>query len=935
MQQPEKVDVVKLFRNDRRYVVPMFQRKYVWDLKDQWEPLWKDVRTCAEAIERKGNAIGVQHFLGAIVLQEVDAQGILRLPAYTIIDGQQRLTTLQVMLAAMRRVASEPPSPFATLLRKLTTNDAEVDVEVERYKVWPSTFDRDAFTTVIDAEPHELTSDAGDAEARWRTRPRLIEASAYFETAIRDWLAQAPGGLEARLTALHLTLSQALQVVSITLDADEDAQVIFETMNARGVPLRPSDLIRNFLFHQAVRRGEDPNDLYDKYWRDFDQEGIGELGFWSQEEAIGRERQQRLVAFLLHFLEHQLARELSVNTMFDAFREWWDANEKTLGSVEAVLAMLKAHGAVYKGILRPDPETPVGAFIARLNTLQYRTAYPLLLHLLTRFEPTDPRLTQIARDFDSWMIRRYVCRLQTRNYGQTFITLLRDLKGREADAVPLAVRDYFSRHRDDARRWPSDEEFHRAWTSQRAYKRLQVRGIRMILKTLEASLATDLQETVTYHPNISVEHVLPVQWRKNWPEPDPALATLDESAEEVRDRLLHTFGNLTLLTQKLNSKNSNAPFKTKKRLITKNSVLRLNVHFHDADTWDEHAILKRAEELFKTATGIWPHRPTTPAADTQAVTGPRLSLQERHLSLRAKLKALLPDDFTTRESDKYTQYRRETWPTALHYELGAGTYKGRLNISLHSEFTRNDPRRPAGHRLLDVLAHRIKDVFEDSDAELNDYARANRRIDLIYDLETDDDTILSDFAKLVDHTFEFVDEHVQNGPLAPRAEAPKKKRRAKLTEREFLELFHAHERNDNGSVTCLKRIYELVSNDPSLKIRYNRGSIAIVYPAPERKDGEAPLLTIGPSGVTKFHTDSCRKHITRRFGPETAARTHTRYEAALLDLLGPEVIQNEMNVGGGDPHLSAVHARIDALLDALTTVARGLDAATRAPVEQA
>src|SRR5690606_32513961 len=115
-----------------------------------------------------------------------------------------------------------------------------------------------------------------------------------------------------------------------------------------------------------------------------------------------------------------------------------------------------------------------------------------------------------------------------------------------------------------------------------AYKRLQVRGIRMILKTLEASLATDLQETVTYHPNISVEHVLPVQWRKNWPEPDPALATLDESAEEVRDRLLHTFGNLTLLTQKLNSKNSNAPFKTKKRLITKNSVLRLNVHFHDA-----------------------------------------------------------------------------------------------------------------------------------------------------------------------------------------------------------------------------------------------------------------------------------------------------------------------------------------------------------------
>lgn len=743
----------------------MYQRKYVWGLEKEWAPLWDDVRNCAEAIGRAGNSDGVQHFLGAIVLQKAETRSIMGLQPFSIIDGQQRLTTLQTLLAAMRRVASDASPRHAPLFLHLTTNhDPRIDPEVERYKVWPSTFDREAFTAAIDAQPRELTDDAADAAARWRTRPRLIEAGAYFERVIREWVMQAPDGPEARFDALYLAIRDSLLVVSIRLEANEDAQVIFETMNARGVPLRPSDLIRNFLFHQAVRRGENTDALYNKYWREFDQEGIGDHGFWTHMEAVGRERQQRLVAFLLHFLENQLARELSANTMFEAFREWWQGNEEKLGGVEAALKMLREHGAVYKTILRPSDRTPVSEFIARLNTLQYRTAYPLLLHLLTRFERTDARLTQIAHDLDSWMVRRYVCRLQTRNYGQTFIALLKHIKDCHLDQVPQAVRDYLSRYQDDARRWPSDDEFRRAWITQPNYRRLQKGGLRMIFQALEATLSTDLQETVVYHPNLTVEHVLPVQWRRNWTAPDPERAALDETAEEVRDRLLHTFGNLTLLTQKLNSKNGNAPFSTKKRHIAKHATLRLNTYFQELESWDETNILERGEDLFDKATGVWPYCATTPPTEDLEV--PPLSLEERHQILREKLQALLPQDFTIREGRRYTQYRKDTWPDQLHYELGAGVYKGKLNISLDSEFTRNDPRRQAGHDLLNSLAHRIDDAFSDNDVEINHYTRASRKIDLIYDPEIDDATILADFAKLVDLTFEFVNEHVQSGLLA-------------------------------------------------------------------------------------------------------------------------------------------------------------------------
>lgn len=290
----------------------------------------------------------------------------------------------------------------------------------------------------------------------------------------------------------------------------------------------------------------------------------------------------------------------------------------------------------------------------------------------------------------------------------------------------------------------------------------------MILMALEVQLTTGLQEIdARYRPNLSIEHVMPVEWRRNWASPSADLGTAEESPDEVRDRLLHTFGNLTLLTQPLNSKNSNAAYAHKHRLIRKESALRLNAYFQDVEQWDEAAIQKRALNLLETARSIWPHRAAPVSGSEESATAgaaePIVSLEDRHRDLRDKLHDLLPGDFSTvSPKAHYTQIRRLSWPPEIHYEIGA--FPGELRAGLHFEFRKRDPWLAAGHELLGALAPTIKDAFAQSDAVVR-YKTGGvwRIIDLIYDLDVDASTVLKDLARLVELTFEVVNDHVQQG----------------------------------------------------------------------------------------------------------------------------------------------------------------------------
>ncbi|WP_076989240.1 DUF262 domain-containing protein [Actinosynnema sp. ALI-1.44] len=241
----------KLFEPQVRYVIPVFQRPYVWKIEKQWEPLWADVRAVAEELLDAAGGSGSQavppHFLGAVVLdQQQSPSGYIAVRH--VIDGQQRLITLQLLLNATRQVTehhgrSRDTALLATLVRN---PEHVVDSDDELLKVWPISADRGAFQSAMDSDRE---NDGGEH--------LVSQAIAFLRDRITAWALDSNGQTtpEQRLQALTMTLAQHLKLVVIDLEPGDNAQAIFEALNDRGSPLLAADLIKNAVFQAAERQG--------------------------------------------------------------------------------------------------------------------------------------------------------------------------------------------------------------------------------------------------------------------------------------------------------------------------------------------------------------------------------------------------------------------------------------------------------------------------------------------------------------------------------------------------------------------------------------------------------------------------------------------------------------------------------------------------------
>ena len=240
--KPDKLSIHDLFQRDRRYVVPLYQRAYVWNQADQWEPLWEDVERQAEScLEAQGSVATRSHFLGAIVLNvsRIVGAGVAR---SEIIDGQQRLTTLQIMIAAIRDYAAEIGSDQHGRLRALTVNEYEKAGSEGTFKVWPTNADRELFRHVMSVgSPVALRKLVGRDGA---SAPRIAAAYFYFSERVREFVAAGHDSeaRDRRVFSILQALRTALQLVVIELEDGDDPQVIFETLNARGHRRRSSDV---------------------------------------------------------------------------------------------------------------------------------------------------------------------------------------------------------------------------------------------------------------------------------------------------------------------------------------------------------------------------------------------------------------------------------------------------------------------------------------------------------------------------------------------------------------------------------------------------------------------------------------------------------------------------------------------------------------------
>jgi hypothetical protein len=599
----DTLTLTNLFNRPVTYVVPLFQRPYVWNKGEHWQPLWEDFRAVAERLlaaraeateEELERGVPEQttpsHFLGAVVLEQIPT-GAGMIERRNIIDGQQRLLTLQLFLDAAHDVAAEYEDGGARLFGKLTDNDPDLmQAQMDRFKVWPTNVDRIAFQRTLG----EDTVQDDDVDV---SETSMWLAHDYFCEALRDWLEGDVGtSVPSRLDALRVVVWSLVRLVVIDLDANDNAQVIFETLNARGTPLLASDLIKNSLFQQATLQHLRVEDLYESLWKPLDND------WWRVKVPQGRLFRPRLDVFFFHWLTMRRGSDFSVHELFTQYKNY--AGE--MGDPEGTLKDIVHYAKTYRSFESYALNTSEEIFFYRLRITETATTTPLLL--LTMGQPDDvvppEQKALLMSALESWLIRRMLCRLTTKNYNVVFLNLLSEVLKEPEAAGDIAVA-YLTRLQGESQVWPSDAMLEEALLTLPLYRIVGRGRLRMVLEALEDAMRPHGIAEESHGPRgLTIEHVLPQSWKEYWPLPDGVNAV---EAASMRDTLKHSIGNLTLVTNKLNPMMSNAAWTEKREALREHTVLYLNKGLVNGypQGWDEDTIRERSKLLAALAMQVW------------------------------------------------------------------------------------------------------------------------------------------------------------------------------------------------------------------------------------------------------------------------------------------------------------------------------------------
>lgn len=597
MQQPTTQTIYDLFNGRIQFIVPVYQRAYVWNERDNWGVLWDDIADIAERYVADPTAhVPTKHFLGPIVLdqQYFETGGV---DQRLVIDGQQRLTTLQIILSAAKQAAEDHGADaVARDLTGLTFNQGRKVTGDLRFKVWPSRRDRKAFLRVM--EKGSDTDGAGIPGA-WH----------YFRDRIEDWVTDEGEEEEARqverIEALQTCLDSLLYVVSINLDESDNAQVIFETLNARGTGLGALNLVKNATFLQAERDHAPADVLHDEYWEPtFEKDD-----YWLEEVRQGRERRARADWFLMHWLAMELGQVVRSDKLFDTFRK-----DILRGPSARPIAELVPELCNDAQLMRSFDDfelgTPDGLFFSRLEAMDTTTMLPIVLLLFRSDELGSRRRRRAIAALESWLVRRAILRLTAKNYNRTLTSLLTAIKADIARADEAVVRELRSSQATTAV-WPSDGAIRARLEEGDLYGYVGQARVRMLLEACELDLRDPAKtEPIAIPAGLSIEHALPQSWEEHWPLPsgsDPEALRID------RDAHVNRLGNLTLVTQPLNAAMSNAAWRaspsspfSKRAELAKRSVLLINQRLCQHKHWDEDLIDQRGRELTDRIIRTWP-----------------------------------------------------------------------------------------------------------------------------------------------------------------------------------------------------------------------------------------------------------------------------------------------------------------------------------------
>ena len=592
----------EVFHQPQRIQVPLFQRRYVWNENEQWSPLLDDLLLIAEVLLQGKEA--KPHFLGAIVLQQ-RAHEIDGLPTRIVIDGQQRLTTLQILINALYQCSKEVGLEDVSLrLQDLVFNPKHYAKNMsDQIKLTPTNRDRHIFQKV-------LSENASPAESETVSN-NIESANSFFHFAFKSWInfdsdQNSPNAtvVRSRAEALANAVSYFFNFVVIDLAMDDDAQMIFETLNARGTPLSPADLIKNLLF-QKIEKQSDASELHEKYWEPLENE------FWEKEISSGRMSYPRLSLFINQWLISKLHKEITYRRLFSEFRKYLDSRGT---DIRELLKDIYENARIYENAhLRSYiPEGDLSAveiFVYRLNNLESDVFKPLLIWLLDSSREKVPleEIQKFTSSLESWMVRRVATKANTKNYNKFMVELLKNLESSDRLKAGSVLEELLAKQTSYLSHWPSDKEVTHVLKTYPLGWRITRARLRVILEAIEDSLRGWGNETTVHEQRMrryssTVEHIMPKAWEKNWN------SVANDSERKFRDNMIQTLGNFTLASRRLNSRLSNGPWEVKRQALADAQLtsLALNKDVVSEPEWNESKIEERTLRLVEEFIRYWP-----------------------------------------------------------------------------------------------------------------------------------------------------------------------------------------------------------------------------------------------------------------------------------------------------------------------------------------
>ncbi|WQU80143.1 DUF262 and DUF1524 domain-containing protein [Helicobacter pylori] len=548
--EAREATLLKFFKDNQnnQFVIPIYQRVYSWK-KEQCEQLWDDI------IKIGGNDKMNGHFIGSI-LYVLD--GNTPSSPLLIIDGQQRLTTIMLLFIALRDHLNDEDELLEKFSRKeiesyLINNNKNGD---KKFRLILSESDKDTLLSLIDENKRKPSEPS----------VKIVENFELFE----KWISENTDKLETIFKGL-----KKLMIVGIALEkGKDDPQLIFESMNSKGIELTQTDLIRNYIVMET--EVENQENFYNQYWRAMEED------FKQNETLFNR--------FVRHYLTIKTGKIPNIKKVYEAFKDY---QQKEGVKIEDLLKDLQKYCGYFCQIaFKKEADKDLNKALSFLVDLEINVVYPLLLELYSDYSDgvlSDQDFISIIALTESYLCRRAVCGLGTNSLNKIFPSFTKKIDKKQ---YLKSVKAHFLLLKTTTGKFPKDSDFRDSLITIDFYHFKKNKYFFERLENFDTKEPVDTQKCNT-------EHIMPQTLTPEWQK------DLGENFKAIHEKYLHTIGNLTLTGY--NAKYSNKSFQEKRDMEKgfKQSSLKLNQSLKDLESFGEKEIEKRANDLADWALKIW------------------------------------------------------------------------------------------------------------------------------------------------------------------------------------------------------------------------------------------------------------------------------------------------------------------------------------------